>query len=245
MMWLVPGILRWWGPTAIALWSTVPIHGEEAPDLYQAQLDVYQYEYTDFDRNPVHDEYRPAPCTGCLDERSVIDVAKVYLAQAGIEYLGEPAAEVLKDFPWRGSRGLRWWWSDLNEFGNRESVEYRGESGVARTASDTSDTAFEDLTWRVWYQTGWLSFDRIESRVDDGRLPLEALAWPPQRRASYFVVHARTGEMAMTHDVLIEDESEAFYRKHEEARAAAVNRAKALLKEDIERGDMLLRSEAQ
>lgn len=169
------------------------------------------------------------PCTRCLNEAAVVDIAKVYLHQAGVFFIGEPSPEILKDFPWRGNNGLRWWFKDdVPDLitGQRMAVEYFGESGISN--KDASGPA-EDLTWRVKYQTGWVEFDRIEALVDAEALPLEALAEPPKKRESYFVIHALTGAIAMTDDEVMEGESQEFYRRHADAKSAARDRANSWL----------------
>ena len=178
-------------------------------------------------REPVKDGN--APCNGCLSATAAIEVALIYLDRAEIRYIGQPRAELLADFPWRGGKGLRWWlkgdipdpWSD-----KKRSIEYGGEQGLAIGALRSP---IGEKTWRVWYQTGWLGVDRINKRVDDGTLPLEALAWPPIKLERSLLVHSLTGELAKTRDEVIDHASDAFYRRHEEAKAAARQRAKTFL----------------
>ena len=165
--------------------------------------------------------HQHAPCPGCLDQAAVVDIAKFYLKQADVVYIGEPTAEILDDFPWRGGPGMRWSYRTdrPDPISDLRTVQYRGErdSGDKRTLSGS-------LTWQIRYQTGWLAYDRIQELVDAGTLPLEALSWPLQKIQSSFVIHARTGEFGMTKDEVIEDESEAFYERHERAKLAAKDR---------------------
>ena len=169
-----------------------------------------------------------APCDGCLSATAAIDIASVYLDQAHIKYI-DVRAELLGDFPWRGGKGLRWSFTgDIPDpwSGKKRSLEYLGERGVP---SGESRTPMPDQTWQVWYQTGWLGVDRINERVEDGSLPLEALAWPPIKRERSLLVHSLTGELAKTRDEVIDHESDAFYSLHADAKTAARERARTLL----------------
>lgn len=164
-----------------------------------------------------------APCPRCLDKAAIIDIARVYLKQADVVYLGEPTAEILEDFPWRGGRGLRWSYTTdrPDPVSGLRTFKYRGETEESADEILSSPS----LTWRVRYQTGWLRYGRIQELVDAGTLPLEALSWPPQKREGSFLIHALTGQLAMTIDWFIEDDSSEFYLRHERARLAAKERA--------------------
>ena len=151
------------------------------------------------------------PCEGCLDEQAAAHVASEYLHNVGVDYI-ELWVEVILDFPWRGDTELVWAYDwdqadppqEMPLFGRHAAppplgpwpIKYVGErlNGMPVPPS----VGRPDLTWRVWYQTGWIRVETIERHVDGGLLPLEALAWPPQRYAESFLVHARTGAIAAT-----------------------------------------------
>ncbi len=163
-------------------------------------------------------EYAPAPCAGCLDERAAVAVAEVYLYEAGLSYMGEPRAEIEKNFGWRGNAGLRWGFKrgEPHRFSRQVVIEYGGEPNVPRDAPPG-----EDLTWRVWYQVGWVSVDAIERYVERDVLPMEALAWPPQKIEYDFLIHARTGEVAKTKSESLVHASGSLVAREEAAKQAA------------------------
>ena len=149
-------------------------------------------------------DYAPAPCEGCLDEQATLNVASEYLDNFGVDYI-DVWVEIIEDFPWRGDTELVWTY-ELGPHGpprqapapplGRGPIKYVGErmNGIPVPPAEGRP----DLTWRVWYQTGWIGVETIERYVDKGRLPLEALAWPPQRSTACFLIHARTGMIAAT-----------------------------------------------
>ena len=146
-------------------------------------------------------EHASAPCDQCLDERQAIDLVIAYLVESNVQYLGEPHAEIIENFPWTG-------YGDVSFVYDREPATWdqKSTSGMIepprpiiyvaeRRNGDAvpNDDTKEDLTWRVSYQYGWISTEYIEQEVDAGFLPLEVLAWPPQKQERDVLVHARTG----------------------------------------------------
>ena len=145
--------------------------------------------------------HRPAPCASCLDEREALDVAQAFLdafeggkpARRQRETTFKPEAhlaEVVKNFPWRGSDQAPWRRvGSVWHFGYAYGVRYSGRL-------DTQDPV-ADLTWRVWYQTGWIMPDEIAYAVERGFLPEEALDWGRQKRSEILLVHAKTGRVML------------------------------------------------
>ena len=135
-------------------------------------------------------EQQQAPCVPCLDEWEAIDVAKGFLDEYPIDYIGV-RAEIAEGFPWRGS-GIRW---------SRDDSEwYFGYKIGLKLESENSDFVAEhpeehDHTWRVWYQTGWIERYEIAEVVAAGGLPAEALNWGRQPKEEFVLVHARSGSI--------------------------------------------------
>ena len=164
------------------------------------QETTYEVLRMDWSRSRAAREYAPAPCEGCLDEREAIEAATAFLDQQKIEYMGELRAEIMEDFPWQGNADL--WWHYNHEpipWENKHKphspspppeVVYAGEDKNGQPVPPSESP--EHVTWRVWYQIGWLNTRVVEVYVDEGRLPLEALAWPPVEEEDYILVHART-----------------------------------------------------
>ena len=152
------------------------------------------------DQDEVSRTYKAAPCVLCLDEWEAIDVAKAYLDAYPIKYM-DLRGEVAEDFPWRGSKVIEW--SRTNEewhFGWAIGLRYFGEKpwwGISKIRYDPKRYPVQDgTTWRIWYQTGWIADWAIAKRVEEGKLPSEALTWGPQPRWEFVLVHARTGAVA-------------------------------------------------
>ena len=145
--------------------------------------------------------HRPAPCASCLDEREALDVAQAFLdafeggkpARRQRETTFKPEAhlaEVVKNFPWCGSDQAPWRRvGSVWHFGYAYGVRYSGRL-------DTQDPV-ADLTWRVWFQTGWIMPDEIAYAVERGFLPEEALDWGRQKRSEILLVHAKTGRVML------------------------------------------------
>lgn len=157
-------------------------------------------------------EYGPAPCEECLDERQAIDIVTTYLQENDIQYLGELHAEIAEDFPWMGHGELSFAYdrepATWDEKLASQMIEpprpiiYFAEhsNGLAVPRDDSQ----EDVTWRVSYQHGWIGFEYVEQEVDAGTIPIEALAWPPQKRERDVLVHARTRALKHLIDVTLE-----------------------------------------
>ena len=142
--------------------------------------------------------YRPAPCAPCLDEWEAIDVAQAFLEKFGsfrFNKKGNKAhtAEIVEDFPWRGSERVSWRHvGSVWHFGYGFGVRYSGEKKWVKERYPEADH-----TWRVWFQTGWTMPEEIAYAVDRGWLPKEALEWGRQRRDEFLLVHARTGRVEL------------------------------------------------
>lgn len=187
---------------------------------------------------PVVEPTLAAPCVVCLDEQAAVDVATEYLDSVGAHYV-EVWVEVLEDFPWRGDTELVWTYQpeppepprEVPLFGRYAAppplgpspIKYVGErmNGIPVPPAEGRP----DLTWRVWYQNGWIGIETIEREVDNGFLPLEALAWPPQRYAKSFLVHARTGAIAATPIEGLVDTPTSWDERDRAAKAAATRLA--------------------
>ena len=181
-----------------------------------------------------------APCEGCLDEQATVDVASEYLDNVGVDYI-DVWVEIFEDFPWRGDTELVWTYQlgphalPQRWFQPQAAppplgpapIEYVGElmNGIRVPPADGQP----DLTWRVWYQTGWVRVETIERHVDHGLLPLEALAWPPQRYAKSFLVHAQTGAIAATPIEGWVDTPTVWVERDRNAKEAATKLAKRWL----------------
>ena len=159
------------------------------------------------------DSGAPAPCDGCLNEAGAIDVGWEYLRDNGYaRHIGDLRAELIEDFPWRGTDGLRYrrvpktlgWQEMLAEarIWPLPEVEYVAEGGAGPGAGESEPA--EDLTWRVWYRLRWVGVREIEAMIDADMLPLEALSWPPQKEEEFLLVHARTRTVIAPHMLRID-----------------------------------------
>ena len=153
--------------------------------------------------------YRPAPCESCLDGWEAMDVAQAFLDQFEISspdrmltksdptFMPKPyLAEIVEDFPWSGLGDWMTTWNRVGSlwvFGYAFGIRYHGEQVAIQYPK-------ADLTWRVWYQTGWIMSEEIAHAVKKGFLSEEALEWGRQRRSELLLVHARTGFVHLPED---------------------------------------------
>ena len=188
------------------------------------------YEIIRLDLGSPASRYAAAPCTGCLDEAGVLKTAASFLETADIHYI-DYRAELLRGFPWRGRNdGAFRFVGDQRPktvLDRPSQIEYVGDE-----VPDSGDAlAGRDETWRVWYQTGWVSTELIENYVDGGELPLEALAWPPRPIEKFLIVHARTGRVSSLPTDFISDAPDAWIARDRRAKEVAERVAGRILAE--------------
>ena len=207
----------------IAIANGVCSADETAPSPAGGDIEVLY-----LDLNATEPAFAAAPCPKCLDEEATLDVAATYLEAMGQKYINL-RVELLDGFGWRGGSELR---ADLvrmpldSELDRLTELKYVGEEGISL---DEAQASAPDHTWRVWYQTGWVDHERIKFMVDAGQLPLEALAWPPREVGDFFLIHARTGEVAWTDEDVLLHLGAVRLATDRRARHAATKHAQKLL----------------
>ena len=129
-----------------------------------------------------------APCEGCLRKEAALDIAETFLVGVDRNYLqgglraelyadipGDPYAQQLPPLP-PGLEGAPSGYS-VGVFLPRLPAREREE------------------TWVVWFQTGWLTYSKLEEHIEVGWLPDVARSWPPIKLEHYVLVNARTGAL--------------------------------------------------
>ena len=221
---------------AIGLLLCATAFGQDtAPHSEPDPSDGTQYETIRIDLSSRDPRYTVAPCAGCLHERAALSTAAAFLDNAGIHHIGL-RAELLARFPWRGvddpeyrfvrDRPLK------TVLDRRTEIEYAGHGGSNPEANEGSDE-----TWCVWYQLGWVATELIEQHVEAGRLPLEALSWPPRPIERFLLVHARTGRLAAVPTDDIASAPDVWIERDRRAREFAEDFAIELLRAERDLGD--------
>ena len=129
---------------------------------------------------------QPAPCRGCLSGHAALSVVETLLKGLGRKYL-EIRAELVADIGWL-TPARRY-------FPPPPGLQDAPRNYKYGPSLPTRVDAQGDETWVVWYQTGWMSEEALESRIHAGMLPASARSWPALKAQRYVLVNARTGEV--------------------------------------------------
>lgn len=132
-----------------------------------------------------------ALCSGCLDEQGVLNVAQGFLFYVMPDHLGTRAVPFAVEFPpgvtYDGPQRRPFLPPGLVDAPPRFSIG----QGIPRHLAPEEEAE----TWIVWIQTGWLSYSALENYIERGDLPEVARSWPPLKRETYILIHAKTGEV--------------------------------------------------